>query len=95
MSLRDKYTDEEWDAKLEIIASKPLTPNQCFTYERVNVLKDEDGYEYVIPFSMTETFLKMEQSVYLKGEYDEFEETFGKYRCGKDVFTEYEFYIKK
>lgn len=100
MSLRDKYTNEEWDeleSKLtskvnnEIeskIASEFKKKND---YEKVFIREDGDGHSYVIPEILNENFGNLLE----EDEYKEFDEVYGKFQCSGDPFAEYEFYIKK
>lgn len=94
MSLRDKYTDEEWE-KLELEAQLTMNPpNRWATaakneeYQRVVMQQDDSGNDYIIPFEKLERFHEVWDDEEL------FEKEFGQYRCGGDPFGEYEFYIK-
>ena len=96
MSLRDKYTDEEWSELEKNSPSRDFSPGWTDPkYQRVVIQSDEDGHEYIIPFELNKKFQKMNQESYLKEDWDEFESVFEKYKCGGDPFAEYEFYIKK
>ena len=96
MSLRDKYTDEEWDAleaKLKLdkpFARKKETPVE--KYERVEIHSDGEGHDYVIPYdqNLIDKFYDLSEDEDL----EEFEELFDEYRCDGDPFAEYKFYIK-
>ena len=88
MSLRDKYTDDEWTHLEDRIQAKSQKKSD---YERVTIQSDDSGHQYVIPYSMNDIFFNMLDD----DEYDEFDEVFGKFRCSGDPFMEQEFYIKK
>ena len=94
MSLRDKYTDEEWE-KLELEAQLAMNPPNRWTtaakkeeYQRVVIKQDDSGHDYVVPFEKSGGFYELLEDEEL------FEKTFGEYMCGGDPFYEYEFYIK-
>ena len=91
MSIRDKYTDEEWDALEAKIKEKT---ERRLGYERVIIMSDDDGHEYIIPYHLKSRFLELNQVAYLKEDWDLFEKEFGSYICGGDPFSENEFYIK-
>lgn len=88
MSLRDKYTDEEWDELEYRIQSKSQKKSD---YERVFIREDGDGHSYVIPEVLNENFGNLLE----EDEYEEFDEVYGKFQCSGDPFAEYEFYIKR
>ena len=88
MSLRDKYTNDEWTELESRIQSKSQKKND---YERVFIRKDGDGHSYVIPEVLNENFGNLLE----EDEYEEFDEVYGKFQCSGDPFAEYEFYIKK
>lgn len=88
MSLRDKYTDKEWD-ELESRIEKKASKKDG--YKRVIIKSEDNGQEYVIPYELSKRF----DELYLTEEWDLFDEEFGKYACGGDPFNEYEFYIKE
>lgn len=88
MSLRDKYTDEEWTELEDRIQSKSQKKSE---YERVSIKSDGDGHSYVIPMVLNEIF----NNLLKEDEYDEFDEVFEKFRCSGDPFMETKFYIKK
>ena len=90
MSLRDKYTDEEWE-KLELEAQLAMNPpNRWATaakkeeYQRVVIRQDDSGIDYIIPFEKLERFHEVWDDE------DLFEKEFGQYTFG----GEYELYIK-
>ena len=92
MSLRDKYTDEEWSELEKNSPSRDFSPGWTEPkYQRVVIQSDDDGHEYVIPYELKDKFYKLN----LQENWDEFESVFEKYRCGGDPFADYEFYIKK
>lgn len=88
MSLRDKYTDDEWTHLEDRIQFKSQKKTE---YERVVIKEDGDGHGYVIPNVLNEKFDILVE----KDEYEGFDEVFEKFRCSGDPFVEYEFYIKK
>jgi len=87
MSLRDKYTEEEWDDLESKIPDKSQKKSE---YQKVFIASDDDGHEYVIPYELKDKFYKLN----LQEDWEAFDESFGKYICGGDPFAEYEFYIK-
>lgn len=97
MSLRDKYTDEEWDELEKNSSQRDFSPGwteRKSEYQKVYIVSDEDGHEYVIPYLLKDVFrIELEKSE--KYGSSNFETIFEKFRCGGDPFGEYEFYIKK
>lgn len=61
-------------------------------YQRVIILNDDSGHDYVVPFELSEEFSRL-LDLGEEGE-DEFIDKFDEYMCGGDPFGEYEFYIK-
>lgn len=61
-------------------------------YQRIVILTDDSGHDYVVPFESKDEFLRLLDL----GEVaeDEFIEKFEKYMCGGDPSSSYEFYIK-
>ena len=99
MSLRDKYTDEEWTQLEEKLSLNPtnikttiITPGK---YKRVIIQSDSYVHDYVIPYELNNEFLRLLDYCYMRDDYEEFEDKFDIYRCKGDVFSEYEFYIKE
>ena len=98
MSLRDKYTDEEWDElEARLAFGQPFSKKKSSIkpeYQRVEIHSDGDGHDYVIPYdlNLVDKFYDLLEN---ENDIEEFEELFDKYRCGGDPFGEYEFYIKK
>lgn len=95
MSLRDKYDDEEW-AELEKRSAQffeDKKKEEQTKYKRVQILTDDSGHDYVVPYGMSDEFERLLELGEV-GE-DEFEDKFEQYRCGGDPFEEYEFYIKE
>ena len=58
MSLRDKYTDEEWSKLEKDSSSRDFSPGwtERNKYQRVVIQSDGDGHEYVIPYLMKDVF---------------------------------------
>ena len=52
MSLRDKYTDEEWSKLEKDSSSRDFSPGwtERIKYQRVVIQSDGDGHEYIIPY---------------------------------------------
>ena len=98
MSLRDKYTDEEWDElEARLAFDPPFSKKKTSTkpeYQRVEIHSDGDGHDYVIPYDLNllDKFYDLLEN---ENDIEEFEELFDEYRCGGDPFGEYEFYIKE
>ena len=97
MSLRDKYTDEEWSKLEKDSSSRDFSPGwtERIKYQRVVIQSDGDGHEYIIPYELNRRFQKLSEESYMKDDWDDFESVFEKYRCNGDPFSEFEFYIKK
>lgn len=93
MSLRDKYTDEEWDdleKKSKSFFEAMKKPKD--EYIRIAIVTDDSGHDYVIPFELKSEFTRLIDL----GEVaeDDFNDKFEKYMCGGDPSSMYEFYIK-
>lgn len=98
MSLRDKYTDEEWTELENRLAFHPKRGhiayvNTAVEYEQVEILSDGEGHEYVVPTKnkLREKFYELLED----GNEEEFNDIFDEYQCSGDPFNEYEFYIVK
>lgn len=88
MSLRDKYTNEEWTELEDRIPSKSKKKTE---YKRVFIKEDGDGHSYVVPNVLEQVF----DNLLEEDEYDEFDTVFEKFRCSGDPMIKHEFYIKK
>ena len=94
MSLRDKYTDEEWDELEKNSSQRDFSPGwteRKNEYQKVYITSDDDGHEYVIPYDLKDKFHRLN----LQEDWEKFDESFRKYICAGDPQSEYEFYIKK
>ena len=96
MSLRDKYTDEEWSKLEKDSSSIDFSPGwtERIKYQRVVIQSDGDGHEYIIPYLMKDVF-RVELNKEEKYGHSNFEHLFERYRCSGDPSADYEFYIKK
>lgn len=92
MSLRDKYTQEEWDHLEAQIQKKSYEKPE---FIRVEILKDSDGHDYLVPYELKTLFIKTLEQADRTGDHDDFIESFESYMCGGDCFYENEIYIRK